>query len=160
MQHKTFFGLEPSVHSSELNSYFSSGTTSSADPTTQRSPLTDTPVTSGTNVFQFLLKHFKLYFAGPGIEGSAQIAALVISLVVLFLLASVLFLVLRRRKKQRDTKETEDEDENPVYGMYEFADGRNIDEGRSEFVDDNENYGLQETVQLFVECVFQVEIKP
>ena len=81
----------------------------------------------------------KLYFAGPGIEGSAQIAALVISLVVLFLLASVLFLVLRRRKKQ---KETEDEDENPVYGMYEFADGRNIDEGRSEFVDDNENYGL------------------
>ena len=84
----------------------------------------------------------KIYFAGPGIEGSAQIAALVISLVVLFLLALVLFLVLRRRKTQRDTKETEDEDENPVYGMYEFADGRNIDEGRSEFVDDNENYGL------------------
>ena len=84
----------------------------------------------------------KLYFAGPGIEGSAQISALVISLVVLFLLALVLFLVLRRRKKQRDTIDTEDEDENPVYGMYEFADGRNIDEGRSEFVDDNENYGL------------------
>ena len=83
----------------------------------------------------------KLYFAGPGIEGSAQIAALVISLVVLFLLASVLFLVLRRRKKQRDTKETEDEDENPVYGMYYFATGDHIDGSMSEVVDTNDYYG-------------------
>ena len=40
--------IVPPVHSFELNSYFSSGTTSSADLTTQRSPLTDTSVESGT----------------------------------------------------------------------------------------------------------------
>ena len=54
MQHKTFFGLEPSVHSFEFNYYFSSGTTSSADLTTQRSPLTDTSVESGTNALSFM----------------------------------------------------------------------------------------------------------
>ena len=65
--------------------------------------------------------------------------------------------VLRHRKKQKAATEIEDEDQNPVYGLYEFADGRNIDEDRSEVVDDNENYGLQERVE---ELVVNVEINP
>ena len=60
---------------------------------------------------------------------------------MILLLVLVGFLFLRRRKKQKTTKEIEVEDENPVYGMYEFADGRNVDEGRAEIVDDNEYYG-------------------
>ena len=62
------------------------------------------------------------------------------SLVVLVLLVLVLVLVLRRRKKQRTAKEIKAEDKNPVYGIYYFADGGNIDEGRSVVTDDNENY--------------------
>ena len=69
-------------------------------------------------------------------------AALGGSLLFMFLLLVLVgFLFLRRRKKQKTTKEIEVEDENPVYGMYEFADGRDIDEGRSEFADANDNYG-------------------
>ena len=46
--------IEQPVRSFELNSFFSSGTTSSADQTTQRSPLTDTSVESGTNALSFM----------------------------------------------------------------------------------------------------------
>ena len=55
----------------------------------------------------------------------------------------VLVLVLRHRKSpQRAAREiTKADDENPVYGMYYFADGEHIDESRSEVVDNNENYG-------------------
>ena len=59
---------------------------------------------------------------------------------VLLLLALVIVLVLRCRKK-RGAKESKAEDENPVYGIYYFADGERIDESRSEVVDHNENYG-------------------
>ena len=66
----------------------------------------------------------------------------------------VLAFVLRNRKKQIAANEIEDEDQNPVYGLYEFADWRNIDEDRSEVVDDNEK---EERVE---ELVVNVEINP
>ena len=63
-------------------------------------------------------------------------------MIIVFLLALVLVLVLRqKRKKQRPGKGIEVEDENPVYRMYEFADGGNIDAGTCEVVDDNDYYG-------------------
>ena len=74
--------------------------------------------------------------------GSALIPALAsFGVTILFLLALVLVLVLRRRKRQIVAKENNAEDRNPIYGMYYFADGEHIDESRSEFLDDNENYG-------------------
>ena len=37
-------------------------------------------------------------------------------------------------------RETSEEDDNPVYGLYEFADGSEIDQGRTEAVDENDYY--------------------
>ena len=67
-------------------------------------------------------------------------AITVLSTVLLLLALLVLFLVLRWKKKQR-IEDARVEDENPVYGMYYFADGRRIDQGRSEVSDDNGYYG-------------------
>ena len=60
---------------------------------------------------------------------------------VLFLLTLALVLLLRRRKKKRAANQIKEEDKNPVYGIYYFADGELIDQSRSEAVDNNENYG-------------------
>ena len=43
--------------------------------------------------------------------------------------------------RNTQTGEIKTEDENPVYGMYYFANGENVDDGRSEAVDDNVYYG-------------------
>ena len=59
----------------------------------------------------------------------------------LLLLTLVLVLLLRHRKKKRTANQIKEEDKNPVYGIYYFADGEHIDESRSEAVDTNENYG-------------------
>ena len=59
---------------------------------------------------------------------------------ILFLLGVLLVLVLRRRRQKRAANETKAEDQNPVYGMYYFADGEHIDENRSEVVDENAIY--------------------
>ena len=65
---------------------------------------------------------------------------------ILFLFTLVLVLLLRRRKKKRAANQIKEEDKNPVYGIYYFADGEHIDQSRSEAVDNNENYGSQESV--------------
>ena len=61
---------------------------------------------------------------------------------LLFLLGLVIVLGLRRKKKkqQRTAREPRVEDENPVYGMYYFADGGHVDAGQSEVVDENVYY--------------------
>ena len=58
----------------------------------------------------------------------------------LVLLAFVLVCVLRHKKKQRIDRETMDQDQNPIYGLYYFSDGRHIDESKSEVTDDNPIY--------------------
>ena len=66
----------------------------------------------------------------------------IVAVGLLFLLALVGVLVVRRNKrKQKAAVRPKVEDKNPVYGMYYFADGRRIDEGRSEVTDGNDYYG-------------------
>ena len=44
-------------------------------------------------------------------------------------------------RKKKITSGTEWHDENPVYGIYYFADGEEVDESRAEFTDENVYYG-------------------
>ena len=69
-------------------------------------------------------------------------ASLVAVAIVVLALVLVLVLVVRRNKrKQKAAVRPKVEDKNPVYGMYYFADGKHIDEGRSEVTDGNDYYG-------------------
>ena len=78
----------------------------------------------------------------PGSENSALIPALTSLGVIIFcVVALATVCVLRRKKEQRRITERRSTDQNPIYGMYYFADGRHIDEGRSEVLDNNETYG-------------------
>ena len=68
---------------------------------------------------------------------------------VILLLSLVLVLVLAKKKNERkEARAPGVVDMNPVYGMYYFADGEQIDAGRSEVVDDNADYGSWENVPL------------
>ena len=49
--------------------------------------------------------------------------------------------LLHRRKKNVKEEVIAQGDENPVYGMYYFANGEHIDYGSAEVQDDNEYYG-------------------
>ena len=54
----------------------------------------------------------------------------------------ILVLVLKRRKNQgTQAGESQNEDLNPVYGMYYFSDGGRIDKSQSEVADGNDYYG-------------------
>ena len=78
----------------------------------------------------------------PGSENSALIPALTSLGVIIFcVVALATVCVLKRKKKQRTARDLKKEEENPVYGMYYFTDGRHIDEGRLEVVDNNDYYG-------------------
>ena len=64
------------------------------------------------------------------------------SVVGVLFLALLVFFICRHQKRTRTTSAVEENnDENPVYGLYYFADGEHIDESRSEVLDNNENYG-------------------
>ena len=63
----------------------------------------------------------------------------------LLLLLLVLLLLLRCRQRRRvlsqeAEEDLEDVDESPVYGIYYYAEGDQVDEGRTEAVDVNEDY--------------------
>ena len=64
----------------------------------------------------------------------------------LLLLLLVLLLLLRCRQRRRRVvsqereEDLEDVDECPVYGIYYYAEGDQVDEGRTEVVDVNEDY--------------------
>ena len=64
----------------------------------------------------------------------------------LLLLLLVLLLLLRCRQARRrvqsqeEEEDLEDVDECPVYGIYYDAEGDQVDEGRTEAVDVNEDY--------------------
>ena len=78
----------------------------------------------------------------PGSKTSALIPALTsLGVIVIGVVALATVCVLKRKKKQRTARDLKKEEENPVYGMYYFADGRHIDEGRLEVVDNNDYYG-------------------
>ena len=62
-----------------------------------------------------------------------------LGLVVVFLI--VLGLRRKKKKQQGTAREPRVEDENPVYGMYYFADGGHVDAGESEVVDECDYYG-------------------
>ena len=62
------------------------------------------------------------------------------SIVLLLCVASVAFLLCRKRSKKPQEKPVE-VDENPVYDMYYFADGDRIDYGNVEVEDENQMYG-------------------
>ena len=87
-------------------------------------------------------------FTNSGFSQPAVVASAVAT--VILLLSLVLALVLA--KKKNEWKEARAGagvvDLNPIYGMYYFADGENIDAGRSEVVDDNADYASWETVPL------------
>ena len=58
---------------------------------------------------------------------------------MIFVAVLVLFIFKRNRRNRAPS--VEHNDENPVYGMYYFADGRHIDDGTVEVRDDNTYYG-------------------
>ena len=68
------------------------------------------------------------------------------SLTSALLLLLVLLLLLRCRQRknrvlsQEAEEDLEDVDECPVYGIYYYAEGDQVDEGRTEAVDVNEDY--------------------
>ena len=64
-----------------------------------------------------------------------------ISSVAMLLCIAVLVFFLCRRKKNVKEEVVAHGDENPVYGMYYFADGEHIDYGSVEVEDDNAYYG-------------------
>ena len=68
------------------------------------------------------------------------IIASISSVVLLLSIASTVFL-LHRRKKNVKEEVVAQGDENPVYGMYYFANGEHIDYGSAEVQDNNEYYG-------------------
>ena len=68
------------------------------------------------------------------------------AVLLLLLLLLVLVLKCRRRRQRVPTLEVEgdieDFDECPVYGIYYYAEGDQVDEGRNEFVDVCEDYEI------------------
>ena len=59
------------------------------------------------------------------------------------LLLCLLVMVLRHKKKKKKeiaAAQKSTEDKNPVYGLYYFTDGAQIDAGNSEVVDSNAGY--------------------
>ena len=54
---------------------------------------------------------------------------------------AVLTLIICKHRRRNRSTSVEENDENPVYGMYYFADGNHIDDGTSEVQDDNSYYG-------------------
>ena len=54
---------------------------------------------------------------------------------------AVLTLIICKHRRRNRSTSVEENDENPVYGMYYFSDGNHIDDGTSEVQDDNNYYG-------------------
>ena len=63
------------------------------------------------------------------------------SVTAIFFIAVLMFLIRKCKRRKRTTSAVENNDENPVYGMYYFADGEHIDYGSVEVQDDNAYYG-------------------
>ena len=69
-------------------------------------------------------------------------ASAVSSVVGVLFLALLVFFICRHQKSTRTTSAVEENnDENPVYGLYYFADGEHIDYETAEVQDDNDYYG-------------------
>ena len=66
-----------------------------------------------------------------------------LSAFAVFVIAALVVLCLRRKRVAgEDSGNTGEEDDNPVYGIYYFADGEDkVDNGEIEMVDANELYG-------------------
>lgn len=71
------------------------------------------------------------------------VASAISSIVGVLFLALLVFFVCRNKhqKRTRTTSSVENNDQNPVYGMYYFADGEHIDYETAEVQDENEYYG-------------------
>ena len=88
-------------------------------------------------------------FTKPGFSPTTVVASAVAAVILLLSLVLVLVLALVKKRNQRkEARAPEVVDMNPVYGMYYFANGEQIDAGRSEVVDDNADYGSWENVPL------------
>ena len=75
-------------------------------------------------------------------SSSTLVIASISSVLVILCIVAVLVFVLYRRMKGTRAPEIEEEvDENPVYDMYYFADGEQVDYGNSEVQDENQYYG-------------------
>ena len=64
-----------------------------------------------------------------------------ISAIAMLFIAILLFIICKFKRRKRTTSTVENNDENPVYGMYYFGDGEHIDYGTTEVQDDNDAYG-------------------
>ena len=88
-------------------------------------------------------------FTKPGFSQTTVVASAVAAVILLLSLVLVLVLVLVKKMNQRkEARAPGVVDMNPVYGMYYFADGEQIDAGKSEVVDDNDYYDSWENVPL------------
>ena len=88
-------------------------------------------------------------FTKPGFSPTTVVASAVAAVILLLSLVLVLVLVLVKKMNQRkEARAPGVVDMNPVYGMYYFADGEQIDAGKSEVVDDNDYYDSWENVPL------------
>ena len=66
--------------------------------------------------------------------GGILLVALLLCLLV------VVFLRQKKKKKEIAAAQKSAEDKNPIYGLYYFADGAQIDAGNTEVVDSNAGY--------------------
>ena len=75
------------------------------------------------------------------VPDSIVVVSTISSLIVVLFVAVLVFFICKRRRRNRAPSVEHNADENPVYGMYYFADGRHIDDGTVEVQDDNTYYG-------------------
>ena len=69
------------------------------------------------------------------------LASAISSAIGVAFLALLVFCICRHQRRTRTASAVENNDENPVYGMYYFADGEHIDYGSVGVQDDNAYYG-------------------
>ena len=90
-------------------------------------------------------------FTKPGFSQTTVVASAVAAVILLLSLVLVLvlvFILVKKRNQRKEARAPGVVDMNPVYGMYYFADGEQIDAGKSEVVDDNDYYDSWENVPL------------
>ena len=75
------------------------------------------------------------------VPDSIVVVSTVSSLIVVLFVAVLVLFICKQKRRNRTPSVEYNADENPVYGMYYFADGQHIDDGTVEVQDDNTYYG-------------------
>jgi len=71
-------------------------------------------------------------------KSTSSAVIIIVSVLVVFLVSTLIFLFIRRQKSRKEIQSGEDL--NPVYGLYYFEDGQQIDDKNAEAIDENQDY--------------------